>query len=773
MLYRLNSFTFFKKKMDSSRKSVFKKLLFSFIAVFLVPLIIGIILFYRIELIMINDAKKVNAAMLEQVRQIMDNRFKEVEQLSLQISSTPELDDLLNHSIDSNYQYVEFVKELSRYQITSTFINEYFVYLHAPEVVLSPEMKADSRLFFNQVLRYKDLTDLKLVNNRLLNVPYKQYFPIEKAVSNFKEKDIITFVQSLFGDMGELKGSILILIDEHQIRELIQQIEGIDKGFVYIINENNEIIMSTADDENYSPSLKTIVPNDDDFLDYTVDAEGMITSSTKSLQNDWTYVSVVPENVVLAQVNTAKTWALVLVVFSLIVGVIACYYLASRNYKPIQKIVQTILKTNKNAKSNYINEMEFINYTLESTFDQQEQLNKVITQQKPVIQKDFISRLARGQVDVSTIRKTDLELMDNQMESNLHRILLVQINDSDSFNEVNKETGLALSRYVVSKLSEELLDQKGYVVEMERDQIILLLNDENEAEQGELSSFISELKNKVEQEFQLTVTIAVSQSHKGMEGIAKCFTETKKALDYQIVKGQNSIIYFNELNNANDHSYDLPMETQLKLFNYTKVGDVKKVRNCLDKIFSDILEKDSLTPELSRFLSYDLLSTWFKVLRQLCEEDRQQIIKQKNPFEIISSCYSVNQMQNYIVDLFTVLCEKVSANQIDRKQQLYQDLIGYIEENYRNNTFSLQSMADHFGMNASYLSSFFKKSGQVNISEYMTQLRLNESKNLLTNTQLTIAEVAEKVGYTNSVGLIRVFKKLEGVSPGKYRDMLQ
>lgn len=755
--------------MNAIRKSVFKKLLLSFIAVYLVPVIIAAILFTRIELIMINDAEKVNIAMLEQVRQVMDNRFKEVEQLSVQISSSPELDKLLHHPIESNYQYVEFSKELLRYQISNTFINEYFVYLSDPEVVLSQNMKVDSGLFFNYMLNYKNIAGLQSIKNRLSNVLFKEYFPIEKINSNFKEKEVITYVQSLTDDLGEDKGSILIIVNEHQIRELIQQIEGIDQGIVYIINDKDEIVMSTADTNDELLDIKAMISKDDFFEDYKIDGEEIIISSTHSSQNDWTYVSMIPEHIVLAQVNSVKNWAIAIAIFSLIIGVVVCYYLANKNYQPIHRMVQTILKTNKQSKTSDIDEMEFINHTLESSFYQQEQLNKLINQQKPIIKKDFIYRLLKGQVDENTIKNSELEFMDIQFKSNLFRTLLIQIN---AFNKTKQETEIALSRYLVLKFSEEIFDLNGYVIEIERDQIVILLNGKNEIKEKGLVHLIAKFKKILEQEFQISTTITVSQWHKDIVGIATCFREIKKALDHQIIKGKNSIIYFQEIKDITDYRYDLPMETNLKLFNFAKSGDLENVQNCLDVIFTDILKQDSLTPELSRYLSYDLLNTWFKVLKQLNEEDRQHILNLKNPFEFILSCHSIQQMQSYIITLFTILCDKVNASQIDQKKQLYQDLVKYIEDNYRDDTFSLQLMADHFGMNASYLSSFFKKSGHVNISDYLTQLRLTESKKLLTDTKLTIAEIAEKIGYTSSVVFIRVFKRKEGIPPGKYRQTI-
>ncbi|WP_299092271.1 hypothetical protein [uncultured Metabacillus sp.] len=143
--------------MDEMRKSVFIKLLVSYLIVLLLPVVISIFLFNRIESIMVEHANNSNTAMLEQVKDVLDNRFKEVEQLSLQISFDQKLDRLMmNQQNISNYEYIDYVKELNRYQTVSSYINDYYVYFSESDVLLSPKMKTNSSMFFNHIKRYEN-----------------------------------------------------------------------------------------------------------------------------------------------------------------------------------------------------------------------------------------------------------------------------------------------------------------------------------------------------------------------------------------------------------------------------------------------------------------------------------------------------------------------------------------------------------------------------------------------------------------------------------------
>lgn len=83
---------------------------------------------------------------------------------------------------------------------------------------------------------------------------------------------------------------------------------------------------------------------------------------------------------------------------------------------------------------------------------------------------------------------------------------------------------------------------------------------------------------------------------------------------------------------------------------------------------------------------------------------------------------------------------------------------------------TLRSMANHLHMNASYFSVLFKEQTGLTFSEYLTRRRVQRAKELLANTQLTIAEIAEQVGYQTAKYFVKVFRTIEAVSPGQYRQ---
>ncbi|MNF09206.1 HTH-type transcriptional regulator YesS [compost metagenome] len=78
-------------------------------------------------------------------------------------------------------------------------------------------------------------------------------------------------------------------------------------------------------------------------------------------------------------------------------------------------------------------------------------------------------------------------------------------------------------------------------------------------------------------------------------------------------------------------------------------------------------------------------------------------------------------------------------------------------------------LCDRFGLNGKYLSRLFKEAFGVKLVDFMVHVRIEESKRLLTQTSLSLQQIANAVGYIHDISYIRAFKKIEGVTPGDYR----
>jgi two-component system response regulator YesN len=93
----------------------------------------------------------------------------------------------------------------------------------------------------------------------------------------------------------------------------------------------------------------------------------------------------------------------------------------------------------------------------------------------------------------------------------------------------------------------------------------------------------------------------------------------------------------------------------------------------------------------------------------------------------------------------------------------------WIKERYHQEL-SMEQAADYVNLNPFYFSKLFKKHVGETFIDYLTRLRINKAKDLISREELSLKEVCYEVGYNDPNYFSRVFKKVTGISPSEYRN---
>ncbi|NEW04740.1 AraC family transcriptional regulator [Paenibacillus sp. SYP-B3998] len=103
------------------------------------------------------------------------------------------------------------------------------------------------------------------------------------------------------------------------------------------------------------------------------------------------------------------------------------------------------------------------------------------------------------------------------------------------------------------------------------------------------------------------------------------------------------------------------------------------------------------------------------------------------------------------------------------KPDLVAQAIRYIHEHYREHV-TLESLVEMLDCNSRQFLRLFKSQKNTSPIDYLIHVRMNKAKELLLNTSLTLKEIAESVGYSDSYYFSRIFKKYEGVAPTSFKE---
>ena len=153
-----------------------------------------------------------------------------------------------------------------------------------------------------------------------------------------------------------------------------------------------------------------------------------------------------------------------------------------------------------------------------------------------------------------------------------------------------------------------------------------------------------------------------------------------------------------------------------------------------------------------------------KDVEQFLQECREQVLGDCPCAMGLGGIRDKKRASESLVDAMVEL----RSGEESREEKHYARLTEYIRREYMNDI-SLDSAGEALGMSSSYIGLVFRKVGETSFLKYLTDIRMEETKRLLKETDLTLREIGEKVGIENQNTLIRTFKKAEGVTPGQYR----
>lgn len=134
--------------------------------------------------------------------------------------------------------------------------------------------------------------------------------------------------------------------------------------------------------------------------------------------------------------------------------------------------------------------------------------------------------------------------------------------------------------------------------------------------------------------------------------------------------------------------------------------------------------------------------------------------------------YGYPGMEEYGAEVsawLTAFCEMLNSRFDDYKnKQKIQQAVAYIRENF-DKDLNMAVVSNHISMNYSLFSYVFKQYTGSNFVNFLKNIRIEEAKRLLEETDMKVIDISMKVGYDNEKHFMKIFKASCGVSPTEYR----
>lgn len=105
---------------------------------------------------------------------------------------------------------------------------------------------------------------------------------------------------------------------------------------------------------------------------------------------------------------------------------------------------------------------------------------------------------------------------------------------------------------------------------------------------------------------------------------------------------------------------------------------------------------------------------------------------------------------------------------VEKYSPLVEQTIAYVRTNLKE-SISRETITNELHISEGHISHLFKKETGMSLTEYITNMRINKAKELLKDTNDSIAEICEQIGYNYQAYFTKIFKEKTGMSPMQYR----
>jgi hypothetical protein len=574
-----------------SRGSIARKIFLSYLALFISVLFsVGMLCFLWTAYIVRSQIEDTCRVSLDNTRNLLNQRVDELEDFASTLAKTYWIRKVtLMNSSTIDYSRIDHIElrnhllELDNYTEINDFIYEIAVYLDSKDTILYPNGSDTSDWFFKYKYEFEEMGKedwLKLLkpmqpsdNSKIIG-PYncKNYGNI---------KNIFVYMKVLPITKGIHRATLLVMIDEKKVADILRSSFLTDASIAYIINDKNEIITSVngnkkfdriVSDGNFKES-KLIFPR------FVKDNSGnkyfTFRSSSDSITIPWHYIIFVPASAVMNKVYYIQYATLFICSILLFIGALFSYRFTKNNYAPVHKLTQMIKETVTELNNNAAvckNEYNLIEEGIKTIFINDANMKKKMEMYNDVALKNqFMKFIYEG-------------CSCNNNDSSNKECASIVDKFSRPFYTVAIFDWGSKQQYLPDSLEHYTWSAFGI---KHGSQVIYIINTDDTAE--------SDIAvNTIKSEFGNEFTIGMGCTY-NLCNLQQSYNEAIIAIDHKLLKGENGVIRFVDLKLNCDKIYYYPVNFEHKLLQYIYKKDITKVREALKKSITCHLKQSNLS----------------------------------------------------------------------------------------------------------------------------------------------------------------------------------
>jgi AraC-like DNA-binding protein len=743
--------------------------------------------YYNSESTVLNVQEEANRKFLYQLEYNIEYMNELVKNLATATYFDSQIIPLLYPEPIEIFEIIQKINRLEKIVYSTTFLKSIVVYNQITDTFYSTDSGTGTH-------NDPDVSMLKAYIQEHRNIPKLKLVPIRMTKEDSTDKSSISifssFIYELRPGQNMMDGALIFNIKTEWLFDNIKALNGIgiaNGNQIYISDNNGDIFTPVLGQGDYREEIKEILtqrpilPQDtvDSFVQ-TLAGDKMIFTVSKSGADSWRVTIVQPYDQVLGKLKQMRNTSIMVTLLFLALSVVLSWVISLKLYKPVEAMVSNIRKSTV-LEGGYLNlemdELSYVSSAYHQAMDKMKGIKSDFEAKKSIVEKYYARKLIMDSTSISEVQFSDL-IAENALKIGSTGPYLLGVLDMDHFNKLSQminHSELRLYKFAISNIAHELISQDFLceIVDMRNDHLVILVTlaygtvPEDEV-QERLKTLFQEVIDTLYRFYRISLTASISDPIINYEEITHDYVMTLHNVNYRMKLGGMQVITPSLVShNQENPELHIPAELEDKLIESMNTGQRPAIESNLDKLYGFIanLHFDHMFPNLLR-----ISLIMHNALREVNLHRLRPISFDVKEFNKgLLEVENLSEVEALFQTMLDQIFDEMRDIEVNRNVLLINTVKEIIEDNYPDSNLSLQEIASMVRMSPIYLGRVFKDSVNLSVADYITEVRLISTIELLENNRYTIIEIMDKVGFSNQSSFFRSFKRKFGVTPKEFR----
>jgi len=422
-----------------------------------------------------------------------------------------------------------------------------------------------------------------------------------------------------------------------------------------------------------------------------------------------------------------------------------------------------------------LNSQEFTDYLrrmkqeLDEDHDRKQNLNRLqsqLHQSLPLLKERFLEKFSCG-TTTGEERTAGIAAYADGLRGPYYASIVGDLDEPGGVGALS-DTDLELHRFGVYNIMQEIIEPEGHgIVFRTRDhKVAAFLSVPESLSVLEAERLAGHVRRSVEKYLKRTLSIGIGRPAGSIAELPGSFREALSALDYRFMLGKNRTLSIQDVEFGRRTGYNPDNEWEKKLISAMRTGSrecvSKAIKSGISELKSSGLSADEVYGHLNKLIA--ALINW------VAETGLEPESAPGNEsFSVVRGLSTLDDIEAWLAGKCGRILAELSAKRSSVTHTQMLEAERYIGEQFMNEDLTLTDVCGHLYMSTSYFSSLFKQHTGTTFVEYLTRLRIDRAKQLLSITSHKTYEIALKVGYGDPHYFSVIFKRHTGMTPKEYR----